>query len=151
MANVKRSWDRLQVVKRLTALVVVGLVVSGCTVARHAPPTQTRTSTPTPTPTPTKSTPPSARISGRLLTVVPVDGRLAPLTMGTVVISGAMAAHAVVDSTGHFRVAVRPGLYRVDGRIHVAHPDFYCRPVRGVSVRSGSTATVNVHCLSDAG
>jgi hypothetical protein len=149
VANVKRSWDRLQVVKRSTALVVVGLMVSGCTVARHAPPTPT----PTPTPTHTTPTPASAHsyISGRLVTVVPVTGRLTPLAIGTVVISGAMAARAVVDSSGHFRIAVRPGLYTVDGRIQVAHPDFYCRPVRGVSVRSGSTATVNVQCPSDAG
>jgi hypothetical protein len=121
----------------VTALVVVGIAATGCTAVDHAAPTPTARA--------------ASYISGQLRTVEPVSGRTVPLTIGTVLIVGTMKANARVDSTGHFRIAVRPGLYTVSGSVDAAHPDFHCHPEHGVSVATGATVTVDVQCPSDAG
>jgi hypothetical protein len=103
------------------------------------------------TSTATRAAKPASYISGHLETVDPVSGRVVPLTIGSVVISGATSATSRVDGTGRFRVAVKPGLYTVTGLVDVAHPDFFCHPGDGVSVATGASITVLVSCLGDAG
>jgi len=67
------------------------------------------------------------------------------------VITGMTTTSASVDRTGHFRIAVPPGVYTVTGSVPIKHPDFFCQPQHGVTVTTGATVTVNVQCPSDAG
>lgn len=125
------------IMRRDVGVVVLAVLAAGCTASHPI------------APTPTAGLP--SYISGRMLTVDPVSGRVGPLTIGSVVIRGATAVTSRVDGTGRFRVAVKPGTYLVTGSVAVAQPQFRCDRKGAVSVSSGATVTVDVLCPSDAG
>jgi hypothetical protein len=92
-------------------------------------------------------------LHGLLMIVEPVSGAQS-VHPGTVVLKGPTSYRLTVPANGEWRIAVKPGTYKLTGRLGGLPgrlTTLSCQPRHKITIRQGASVTVNVSCTTDAG
>jgi hypothetical protein len=135
-------------------LLMLGVLLVGCSASHRPSPTPTPTATPTPTPSPTPAQ--LSYIRGQLL-VNNWEGPMRPPgtahysgASATINLSGRETTRLASARSGRFTIAVPPGRYVVTGHVHSAIP-FRCAKSRVSTAAPGSITTVRIRCSANIG